>query len=236
MCWRSARTSGSWRVRCRPGRPLKSPARWFPATGNGLPRARVPRDRGFTTGHASAVRLQERGQPFERWLLVRRSLREPEERAYYVVFAPADVSLAELAGVAGLRWTIETCFATAKDELGLDHCEARSWHGWHRHMTLVMAALAFLAELRRRPAARVSGRTRRWKTERKEFCALPPALREPLAAARCHRPGDPPPSRLCRPRRTERPQPHLPMDRLADQAQCRGARGPITNLAKKPQL
>ena len=64
------------------------------------------------------------------------------------MFAPADVSLAELAGVAGLRWTIETCFETAKDELGLDHCEARSWHAWHRHMTLVMAALAFLAKLR----------------------------------------------------------------------------------------
>jgi SRSO17 transposase len=93
-------------------------------------------------------RLQEPGQPFDHWLLVRRSLRAPDERAYYVVFAPADVSLAELAGVAGLRWTIETCFETAKDELGLDHCEARSWHGWHRHMTLVMAALAFLAKLR----------------------------------------------------------------------------------------
>lgn len=93
-------------------------------------------------------RLQEPGQRFDHWLLVRRSLRDPNERAYYVVFAPADVSLAELAGVAGLRWTIETCFETAKDDLGLDHCEARSWHAWHRHMTLVMAALAFLAKLR----------------------------------------------------------------------------------------
>jgi SRSO17 transposase len=93
-------------------------------------------------------RLQEPGQPFDHWLLVRRSLRTPGERAYYVVFAPTDVSLGELAGVAGLRWTIETCFETAKDELGLDHCEARSWHAWHRHMTLVMAALAFLAKLR----------------------------------------------------------------------------------------
>ena len=93
-------------------------------------------------------RLQEPGQPFDHWLLVRRSLRDSGERAYYVVFAPADVSLAELAGVAGLRWTIETCFETAKGDLGLDHCEARSWHAWHRHMALVMAALAFLAKLR----------------------------------------------------------------------------------------
>ena len=43
---------------------------------------------------------------------------------------------------------IETCFELAKDELGLDHCEARSWHGFHRHVTLVMAASAFLAKLR----------------------------------------------------------------------------------------
>ncbi|WP_186383820.1 hypothetical protein [Methylobacterium dankookense] len=50
--------------------------------------------------------------------------------------------------MAGLRWTIETCLGTPKGELGLDHCEARSWDGWHRHMTLCMAALAFLARLR----------------------------------------------------------------------------------------
>jgi SRSO17 transposase len=84
---------------------------------------------------------------FERWLLIRRSRREPNKRAYYFVFAPAGLSLGELAGAAGLRWTIEECFERAKDDLGLDHCEARSWHGWHRHMSLCMAALAFLARL-----------------------------------------------------------------------------------------
>ncbi len=60
---------------------------------------------------------------------------------------PKGTSLAEIAGAAGLRWTIEECFLRAKDDLGLDHCEARSWHGWHRHMSLVMAAAAFLAKL-----------------------------------------------------------------------------------------
>jgi SRSO17 transposase len=85
---------------------------------------------------------------WEHWLLVRRSRKPSQERAYYVVHAPAGTTLAELAGVAGLRWTIETCFETAKDELGLDHCEARSWPAWHRHVTLVMAAATFLAKLR----------------------------------------------------------------------------------------
>ena len=84
---------------------------------------------------------------WEHGVLVRRNQRDPSKRAYYFVFAPAGTTLAELAGVAGLRWTIEECFQRAKDDLGLDHCEARSWHGWNRHMSLVMAALAFLASL-----------------------------------------------------------------------------------------
>ena len=84
---------------------------------------------------------------FERWVLIRRDRRDPQERAYDFAFAPSGTGLAELAGAAGLRWTIEECFQRAKEELGLDHCEARSWHGWHRHMTLCMAALGFLARL-----------------------------------------------------------------------------------------
>ena len=84
---------------------------------------------------------------FERWLLVRRSRRDPKALAYYFAYAPEGTSLAELAGAAGLRWTIEQSFQHAKDDLGLDHCEARSWHGWHRHMSLVMAAAAYLAKL-----------------------------------------------------------------------------------------
>ena len=84
---------------------------------------------------------------FERWLLVRKSRHDPEALAYYFAYAPQGTSLAELAGAAGLRWTIEQAFQRAKDDLGLDHCEARSWHGWHRHMTLVMAAAAYLAKL-----------------------------------------------------------------------------------------
>lgn len=84
---------------------------------------------------------------FARYVLIRRSRSDPHALSFYLVFAPADATLMELAGAAGLRWTIEEFFQRAKDDLGLDHCEARSWHGWHRHMTLVMAAAAFLAKL-----------------------------------------------------------------------------------------
>ena len=88
-----------------------------------------------------------RARPSPRCGCRRGSLRDPKALAYYFVHAPKGTSLAEIAGAAGLRWTIEECFLRAKDDLGLDHCEARSWHGWHRHMTLVMAAAAFLAKL-----------------------------------------------------------------------------------------
>ncbi len=105
---------------------------------------------------------------FERWLLARRSQREPEVLAYYFAYAPKGTSLAELAGAAGLRWTVEECFLRAKDDLGLDHCEARSWHGWHRHISLVMAAAAFLAKL--------SADQRRWAFEKRDKTSpKPPA-------------------------------------------------------------
>ena len=96
---------------------------------------------------ARAPLIWDTVEGFERWLLIRRSRHDPEALAYYFAYAPQGTSLAELAGAAGLRWSIEQAFQRAKDDLGLDHCEARSWHGWHRHMSLVMAAAAYLAKL-----------------------------------------------------------------------------------------
>jgi hypothetical protein len=36
---------------------------------------------------------------------------DPDERAYYLVFAPTDTTLAEIVRAIGARWTIETCQA-----------------------------------------------------------------------------------------------------------------------------
>jgi len=81
-------------------------------------------------------------------LLVRRSLADPTDLAYYVVYAPADVTLPTLVGVAGQRWKVEECFELAKAEVGLDHYEVRHWEGWYRHITLSLWALAFLVVIR----------------------------------------------------------------------------------------
>ena len=95
------------------------------------------------------LRLVRRQAPrWDHWLLVRRSIAEPEDLAYFVVFGPAGLRLADLARVAGRRWIVEECFEAAKQEVGLADYEVRSWHGWHRHVTLAMLALAVLAALR----------------------------------------------------------------------------------------
>ena len=81
-------------------------------------------------------------------VLARRSLGEPQEVAYYRVFAPAGTSVETLARVAGTRWTIEIGFERAKSEVGLDEYEVRRWEAWHRHITLALLADAYLAVTR----------------------------------------------------------------------------------------
>ncbi len=92
------------------------------------------------------VRLPEPG--WSHWFLVRRSLSDPTELAYYVGFAPVQASLQDLVCVAGMRWTIDDAFKGAKGEVGLDEYEVRRWEGWYRHITLALLAYAFLVVTR----------------------------------------------------------------------------------------
>jgi SRSO17 transposase len=86
-----------------------------------------------------------------RALLVRRSIEEKPECAYYLSYAPSGKGTIEtLVRVAGERWQIGQCFETAKGECGLDHYEVRHWQGWYRHITLSMLAHAVLSVLRAR--------------------------------------------------------------------------------------
>lgn len=106
---------------------------------------------------------------WEKGLLIRRSIPEPDKMTFYLTLAPDGTALADLVRVAGTRWTIEACFEAAKGEVGLDQYEVRSprtsadartcgdgagaccagWSGWHRHVTLAMLAHAYLAALRK---------------------------------------------------------------------------------------
>ena len=92
---------------------------------------------------------------FVKGLLVRRSIAEPSERAYYLCRFRRGTAPEELVRVAGCRWTIESGFEQAKQEVGLDDYEVRSWDGWHRHITLALFAHAFLEAVRSQESARI---------------------------------------------------------------------------------
>jgi SRSO17 transposase len=103
-------------------------------------------ERFYDWARLRLTRLQQ--PPWDHWLLVRRSCTDPKDLAFYAVLGPDRTTLAALARVAGRRWAVEECFEAAKQEVGLADYEIRSWHGWYRHATLAMLALAFLAGMR----------------------------------------------------------------------------------------
>ncbi|MCW5606722.1 MAG: IS701 family transposase [Nitrosomonas sp.] len=95
------------------------------------------------------LQLTQKERRFGHYLLVRRSLDEHQELAYYVVHAKrSQAQLKRLVQIAGRRWEIEIGFEATKGECGLDQYEVRRWQGWYRHITLVLLAHAVLVALR----------------------------------------------------------------------------------------
>jgi SRSO17 transposase len=88
------------------------------------------------------------------WVLVRRSLTDPFDLAFYYCHAPEGrpVSLPVLIRVAGKRWPVEECLQQGKGQAGLDQHQVRTWHSFHRHTVLSMCAQALLAVAAARPA------------------------------------------------------------------------------------
>ena len=88
------------------------------------------------------------------WMLIRRSLSDPDELAFFYCHVPAGrpVTLAVLVKVAGKRWPVEECLQQGKGQAGLDQHQVRTWHSFHRHTVLSMCAQALLAVAAARPA------------------------------------------------------------------------------------
>jgi SRSO17 transposase len=85
-------------------------------------------------------------------VLIRRHI-TTGELAFYRAYSPNPVALSALVHVAGTRWCVEESFQTAKGHVGLDQYQVRGWTPWHRHTTLTMLALAFIAITAARHAA-----------------------------------------------------------------------------------
>jgi SRSO17 transposase len=104
-----------------------------------------------------------------RGLLIRRGLGDGK-MAFFSTWCPVGTPLEVLVGVEGRRWPIEDAFETAKTELGLAHNETRSWHGWHRHVSLVMLAFALLMAIRHKADILTSPQKRPLAHQRNPWC------------------------------------------------------------------
>ena len=114
---------------------------------------------------ASAYKDDLAGE-WTRGLLIRRNIADGS-LAFFSTWCPKGTPMQKLVSVEGHRWAIEDSFETAKNELGLDHNETRSWHGWHRHASLVMLAFAMMAAIRHRANIGPSPKKTRRRLRRK---------------------------------------------------------------------
>jgi SRSO17 transposase len=78
----------------------------------------------------------------EAWLVV--DWPEGDKEAYhcYLAHLHRPPTVTRCLRLSRSRWNVEQYFQRAKDDLGLDHFEGRSWRGFHHH--LIMAVLAYL--------------------------------------------------------------------------------------------
>ncbi len=132
-----------------------------------------------------------------RGLLIRRSIVDGAH-AFFTTWCPAGTGVETLVQVEGQRWSIEDSFETTKNKFGLDHNESRSWHGWHRHVSLVMLAFAMLATVRHHANRPAPSKTTRRPTHAcqassagrsRKSAALPPAWHSGVSDPHASSPG-----------------------------------------------
>jgi SRSO17 transposase len=85
-------------------------------------------------------------------LLVARNVLTNEVKYFVSNRVPGErgITLRRLLCVAFQRWSVESCFRQAKEELGLDHYEVRGWRCLHRHFYLTQLSHLFCARMRQK--------------------------------------------------------------------------------------
>lgn len=119
---------------------------WCPKSGCACRRATEPRACAFMTGPMWNWRTFMPGsmaancpELWTRGLLIRRTIADGDLPFFSTGRRQAFPSGSSCA------WNVaagpsKTASRPQKNELGLDHNKTRSWHGWHRHVSLVMLA------------------------------------------------------------------------------------------------
>lgn len=99
--------------------------------------------------HATAVELpKDPGKAYRQgrklWLLIEWPKGEAAPTKFWLCHLRRRPGMEPLVVLAKARWLIERDYEDLKGELGLDHFEGRSYGGWHHHVTMCIAAYAFL--------------------------------------------------------------------------------------------
>jgi SRSO17 transposase len=91
-------------------------------------------------------------------LIVARNVLTNEVKYFVSNRVPGEhgITLRRLLRVAFQRWSVESCFRQAKEELGLDHYEVRGWRCLHRHFYLTQLSHLFCARMRQKFEAATS--------------------------------------------------------------------------------
>jgi len=101
--------------------------------------------------HGMFWRKGQNGLPGRRHcLIVARNVLTGEVKYFVSNRVPGEpgITLRWLLSVAFGRWPVESCFREAKEELGMDHYEARGWRCVHRHFYVTQLSQLFCARMR----------------------------------------------------------------------------------------
>jgi hypothetical protein len=85
-------------------------------------------------------------------LIVARNVLTQEVKYFVSNRVPGEqgMTLRRLLRIAFGRWSVESCFREAKEELGLDHYEVRGWRCVHRHFYLTQLSHLFCTRVRQK--------------------------------------------------------------------------------------
>lgn len=81
----------------------------------------------------------------ELWLVADWPTGQPEPYHFYLAHLHRPPTPSRCLRLSRSRWNVEQYFQRAKDDLGLDHFEGRSWRGFHHHLTMAVLAYLFVA-------------------------------------------------------------------------------------------
>lgn len=106
-------------------------------------RAAVARIR---TAHRASV-----GEPpgEEQWLVIVWPEHKDEPTDYFLSNLHRRKTPQTIVELCCLRWRVERDYQDMKQETGFEHYEGRGWPGFHHHLTICLAAHAFLASQRK---------------------------------------------------------------------------------------